>query len=79
MKPKLKRLINILVILLMVVGIIMLLWVNHKISNYVIPNTGYMIKEVMREARQTVKVQMWIGLIALISGYVLSFNFKWGK
>lgn len=56
----------------MLIGIVMILWVNVKMRNHVIPNTGLMIKEVIKDARQTVNVQMWIGIIAFLSGYFLT-------
>ena len=70
---KTKRIIGILTYVLILIGIIMILWVNMKMRNYVIPNTGLMVKEVMKDARQTVSTQMWIGIIAFVSGYFLTF------
>jgi c-di-AMP phosphodiesterase-like protein len=71
---KTKSNLYILTIILMIVGIIMLLWVNHEIRNYVIPNTGLTIKEAMKAARQPVLPQIWIGLILFVVSYALTFR-----
>lgn len=58
---------------LIIIGFVMLLWVSTEIRNYVIPNTGLMFKEVLKDARQTVKPQMWIGIILFTIGYFLTY------
>lgn len=67
-----KTTLRILIIVLLILGISVGIWVSIEINNYVIPNTGLMVKEVLKDARQTVKPQIWITIISLISAYVLT-------
>lgn len=62
-----------IIVVLFIVGLVLALYINYKVRNYVIPNTGLTIIEVIKIAIKPYRVELYVSILSLSIGYILLY------